>query len=383
MTKKKYEAFIGYYGDNYVSPVRQDISIIQNHYSRRDYLYRSLGLAPNAFTDKDIIEFGFGSGHNALYITKLNPKSYTLVDYNTRGIEDAKALLGEHFPAYQHDFARSKIQEFSTDKLFDIVLCEGVIPHQDKPVEFTKYIGKFLKPGGILVITTADYVGFVAEVLRRVIRDTLIDSDAPLTKQLEVLCPIFESHYKTLKGASRPLEDWITDNLLHPWVNPLFPIDLAVSGLAPEYEVYGSSPQFFSDWRFYKDLVNSEIANLNSNFILQYYENGISLLDWRSEAIKAPADVYAKIQKLSEQLYWDMVKIETEKTNDFKNASLICSEIAEVMKHIDLRTADSLSEVSNYLKDPKTQNVITAFDKFKSFFGRAQQYVSFVKKIIY
>jgi len=383
MTKKKYEAFIGYYGDNHVSPVRQDISTIQNHFSRRDYLYRSLGLAPNAFTEKDIIEFGFGSGHNALYITKLNPKSYTLVDYNLRGIEDAKALLSERFPYYQHEFARSKIQEFETDKLFDIALCEGVIPHQDNPVEFTKHIGKFLKPGGTLVITTADYVGFVAEVLRRVIRDTLIDSDAPLTEQLKVLCPIFESHYKTLKGASRPLEDWITDNLLHPWVNPLFPIDSAVSGLAPEYEVYGSSPQFFSDWRFYKDLVNSEIANLNTNFILQYYENGISLLDWRSNPIKVTSDVYEKVQKLSEQLYWDMVKIETEKTKDFKNASITCSGIAEIMKHIDPRTADSLSEVSTYLDNYSSMDVSTAFNNFKSFYGRAQQYVSFVKKIYY
>jgi hypothetical protein len=204
-----------------------------------------------------------------------------------------------------------------------------------------------------------------------------------LTEQLKVLCPIFESHYKTLKGASRPLEDWITDNLLHPWVNPLFPIDSAVSGLAPEYEVYGSSPQFFSDWRFYKDLVNSEIANLNTNFILQDYENGISLLDWRSNPIKVTSDVYEKVLKLSEQLYWDMVKIETEKTKDFKNASITCSGIAEIMKHIDPRTADSLSEVSTYLDNYSSMDVSTAFNNFKSFYGRAQQYVSFVKKIYY
>lgn len=383
MNKKKYEAFIGYYGDNDVSPVRQDISDITNHYSRRDYLYRSLGLAPNAFTGKDVIEFGFGSGHNALFVTELNPKSYTLVDFNLRGIEDAKALLSERYPNYRHEFFRSKIQEYETNKKFDIVLCEGVIPHQDDPVAFTRHIGKCLTPGGVLVITTADYVGFVSEVLRRIIRDTIIDSDMPLTDQLKVLCPIFDSHYKTLKGASRPLEDWITDNMLHPWVNPLFAINDAVSGLSPDYEVYGSSPQFFSDWRFYKDLISPQAASLNSKFIDQYYQNGISLLDGRAEPIQVSPDIYAKVQLLSEKLYWDMVKIETEKTNNFLISSNICKDLADILKPISLLTSESLLEASIYLSNPGSQDINTAFNKFKSFFGRAQQYISFIKKPIY
>src|SRR5690349_10665810 len=100
-----YEPYLSFYGRHKISPVRQDISDMNRHFQRRQYLYRYLGLPPLAISGKSVAEFGPGSGYNALYTTYLAPKRYLLVEGNPTGMAQCKKLLHENFPDYSgHEF---------------------------------------------------------------------------------------------------------------------------------------------------------------------------------------------------------------------------------------------------------------------------------------
>ena len=113
------EPYIGFYSQNKISPVHQDISDLEKHYSRRDYLYRNMGIVPFSLAGKSVLEFAPGSAHNALYTSSLNPQRYLLVDINPTGLEEGEALLKEHYPnATGREFVRSRIQDFEVKFYF-------------------------------------------------------------------------------------------------------------------------------------------------------------------------------------------------------------------------------------------------------------------------
>ena len=81
-------SFVDFYTKHDISPVQQDISSLEKHFQRRESLYKILGIIPVFLKGKKIIEFGPGSGHNAIYTATLNPGQYVLVDGNKRGIQE-------------------------------------------------------------------------------------------------------------------------------------------------------------------------------------------------------------------------------------------------------------------------------------------------------
>lgn len=376
------EPYLSFYGEHNISPVRQDISNINRHYQRRNYLYRFLGLPPFSLEGKAVAEFGPGSGYNALYTTHLFPGRYLLVDGNPAGMEQTQKLLKEHFPDYSgFEFVFSRIQDFVSDERFDVVFCEGVIPHQKDPGAFSRHVGGFVRPGGVLVITTADYVSVFPEVLRRVICDTIVPKDLPFEEKVAALVPVFKSHYASLPGASRPIEDWLIDTLLDTWGNSLYSFEDAVSALADEFEVYGGSPKFLTDWRWYKDL-DGNTARLNECAIAEYREKSVSLIDCRSVAPVLPAEISEKISHLCESAYWVMIDLRNSDERDFSKIIEICSDLVELSKDFLPNIATPVAEVVEYLRSYPSIDASKFFNSFSSFFGRGQQYVSFVKNSI-
>ena len=86
-------AFVGFYESNNISPVSQDISDLNRHFQRRESLFRSLGLVPTFVRGIKVLEFGPGSGHNALYTASLSPEQYELVDGNLKGAQETRERL--------------------------------------------------------------------------------------------------------------------------------------------------------------------------------------------------------------------------------------------------------------------------------------------------
>ena len=376
-----FEPFIGFYAKHKISPVRQDISDIGKHYSRRDYLYRYLGISPLAVRSRSVIEFGPGSGHNALFTTSLGPSRYVLVDANPTGLEQSKDLLCQYYPeATCHAFVESRIQDFDTDERFSLVLCEGVIPQQDHPAAFARHVGKFVEPGGILVVTTADYVSYFAEVLRRILGASLVDHEAPIEKQLDVLRPIFASHLKTLPGMSRPVDDWILDNILNPWNENLFSIEDAITALSEEFDVYGASPRFLTDWRWYKDIFDGR-QRLNERAIEAYRGNLLMFLDCRVEAPIVDRRRSETVWNICRDVYGVMVDFQEHRNMArLEEVAECCHRSAAILDRGMPQTAAALREAEAYFRRPAGRDPAACFDSFRSFFGRAQQYLSFIKR---
>ena len=86
-----FRPFLDYYGANAISPVNQDLSDLALHLERRESLYLALGIVPAFVAGRSVIEFGPGSGHNAIYTSSLRPRRYVLVDANAVGL----AVTGE------------------------------------------------------------------------------------------------------------------------------------------------------------------------------------------------------------------------------------------------------------------------------------------------
>lgn len=264
-------SLLDFYQQHDISPVRQDISDLPAHFARRAALYRSVGLSPMAVRGSSVLEIGPGSGENALYTLSLKPADYLALEPNPVGADAARKRL--HI-----DVLETRVEDFESGDTFDLVLCEGLLGLcGTDPKALLESVAKHVAPGGVLVITCIDAISDHAEVLRRAMAQRLIDRSAPLAEQLAVLRPVFAPHLATLTGITRSVDDWILDNLLNPAsIGPTFSIPEACEALDGRFQVLGCSPRFLLDWRWYKDA-----APGNQWAIDAYWQQAHNLLDYR------------------------------------------------------------------------------------------------------
>ena len=135
----KKTAFVDFYSKNKISPVSQNIDDLDLHFQRRNSLFSNLGLPVSLLKDCDILEFGPGTGHNALYTISLMPKRYYLVDGNPKGLEDTKKLLSRYSIPDLKLFS-TLFLDFQVKDSFDIVWAEGCIPRQTDPISILKHL---------------------------------------------------------------------------------------------------------------------------------------------------------------------------------------------------------------------------------------------------
>ncbi len=369
--------FVDFYAANKIAPVHQDISDLGQHFERREALYRHLGIPAGLMRGKSVIEFGPGTGQNAIYTASLDPSRYVLVDGNPTGLQETSETLTRYCPDYGFEIRESLIEAFETEERFDLVLCEGVIPFQVNPAAFARHVAQFVAPGGLLVITCIDGVSFLGESTRRLIADSLIDFGAPAEARLAALRPVFAPHLATLKGMSRLIDDWLYDNILVPYSGSLFSIPDAIGALDADFDVYGSSPSFLSDWRWYKQLTGDE-RRYNARAIALYHQHLLNLIDYRATPAAHAAELGEKVLYRATALFEQMNAMET--ANDLSGmpqAAAKVGDIAELVADYSPATAQSLLEVAKFLKQP---NAAPDFESFISFFGRGQQYVSFTRR---
>jgi len=141
------KSFVEFYSKNDISPVSQDIIDLNKHFQRRESLFRSLGLLPSFIAGKSVLEFGPGSGHNALYMASLKPEKYELVDGNPMGVQETRERLAAYSDS-QVEVHQSLFEEFQTDTRFDLVWAEGCLPHQSEPLPLLDNISLFVARGG-------------------------------------------------------------------------------------------------------------------------------------------------------------------------------------------------------------------------------------------
>lgn len=210
----------------------------------------------------------------------------------------------------------------------------------------------------------------------------LIDTSLPVQDQAFRLTHFFESHFKNLSGMSRPIDEWILDCVCQPIYGKLFSIADAVKAVDDICDVYGSSPHFVTDWRWYKD-INKKRNGINSLMIDHYFKNIHNLVDY--SCIFPERDIYSNVKLLNEA--------------DFIYAEALNFQDTRATKHV-LNIADSLENIADNMRSigvPAEQTCMKIYDgakglrhivsaqtpptctHFASFFGRGQQYLSFIR----
>jgi|APCry1669188970_1035186.scaffolds.fasta_scaffold40197_2 2-polyprenyl-3-methyl-5-hydroxy-6-metoxy-1,4-benzoquinol methylase len=160
--------YLKFYEEHGISPVSQDISDLGLHFHRRIGLYRTLGITPLLFKNRDVLEVAPGSGYNSIVTASFGESSYDLVEPNLTGFNEMISL----FEKYEINdsgihFFNCRLEDFLEKRDYDIVLCEGLIPGLDNQDEFVLSLANRVRSGGVLVVTCVDVVSFFFETLRR------------------------------------------------------------------------------------------------------------------------------------------------------------------------------------------------------------------------
>ena len=368
--------FVDFYRANEISPVAQDISDLDRHFARRAALYRHLGLPPRLLAGRSVIEFGPGSGHNAVYTASLEPARYVLVDGNPVGLERTERILAEH-GAVAHECALSMIEDYASEERFDIVLCEGVIPLHRDPASMLRHVARFAAARGLVVTTCMDTVSQFAEIMRRLMGALAVDADAPDEHQVEALRPLFMPHLATLTGRSRLVDDWILDVIVRPWVGgAMLSVADAVAALDEDFDCYGASPHFLTDWRWYKDIRGGH----NDVASAAYWRNLHNLLDYRLTFDPRTEAENRPILEICDDLYaltWQFEREKDEKTLD---------QIGERLAALGGRVAEYSPATAGAILDfhealaHAGDGAFGDLGGFAALFGRGQQYLSFIRR---
>ncbi|MFC1895476.1 class I SAM-dependent methyltransferase [Thermodesulfobacteriota bacterium] len=376
--------FLDYYCRHNISPVSQDISTLEKHFERRNALYRHCGIPSSFIEGKSVLEVGPGTGHNAIFTNAMKPQKYVLVDGNPKSIQETSRLLKSYFGDISNcEIIKCNFNHFTSDVQFDIVLCEGTIPGQKDPIRFLSKLSKFVKPSGVLLITCVDHVSVLAETLRKVVARLMIGREMlNENEKLEKLRPFFLRSLRTIKGMSRPVDDWIYDNVLQPIIGRLLSIEDAIRCLESDFDAYAVSPHFSIDWRWYKDIYGSQ-QQYNRLLIDCYRKNIHNLLDYRYVFDSIEPEIIINLESLSKSIFDISIRMQNGEIDKCIVSELKCflNDLSILTRKFSGGTTESIQQFADaidefLLDEPFPCELV----RFEPWFGRGQQHMSFIRK---
>jgi SAM-dependent methyltransferase len=364
-----------FYIEHNISPVSQDISNLQLHFQRRESLYRSLGIVPTFISGRSVLEFGPGSGHNALYTASLLPHTYDLVDANPKGVEETRERL-RGFGNKNITVTQSLFENFQTDRQFDLVWAEGCIPLQDDPLTLLKHVASFVNPGGVLCVSINNGVSYLSETIRRLFRDRYFSTDKDISEQLEDIKPYISDHLSNLKGMSRPVDDWLLDSIIQPLKDrKLLSIPDVIGSIGHCFEAYNTSPKFLVDWRWYKEVIGTSRL-FNEIALERYYQSNLNLLDYRFEFEDHSVAFGEKLEILGNEVWVLMCRIENGEKTAWTDVFHVLAELASLVRPRAEITSDTILEAVELLNSGDRGR---ATRLVPSWWGRGQQYLTLIR----
>lgn len=376
---------LAYYKEFEISPVRYDSADLSAHFSRRSALYRHLGLPEVAFRNVRVAEVAPGSGLNSLYIANLKPKIFDLIEPNPSAISDIKKMYGKYELEYTPPSLHERtLQDFNPEILYDIVVCEnwlGALPNERILI---KKLADLIVPGGALVLTIVPTSGFAPNVIRKLLADKLLSSDMDFEMKTEMMVSAFGPHLETIKSMTRSHVDWVRDCMINPhYLNVALSLDIVLEDIGDDMEILSSSPEFNSDWRWFKSLVGQE-RKFNSNFKSSHARNIHNFVDYREKYPERDVGEGHNLMGLFSSFHREAINVEKKLSigyEDFSKAVELVSNISEEMSSISPHFKGAFEEAANLL-DMDNINVedVANMKYFKHLFGRETIYTSYIKK---
>lgn len=374
---KKSKDFIEFY-DKYKFSPKQEISDYENHSKRRKELYKHLGLLPQFFQGKKVIEVGPAGGFNSLVIADWNPSEYYLIEPNKQAIKILYENLSNH-PKYKEGKLRiieNKIENFNTNKKFDIVICEATVHGLKNREEILDKLGRLVLSGGILVLTCIDEISYFFDLIRKYLAHILTNDIPNLEDKIEILIKAFGSHLLGNKNK----RDWILDNLISDVIFNSFSIKDCINFYDKKFQIYNTSPKIFTDFRWYKKISDDE--DYNKIALKQFDEIRHNLFYCYSTLNKRNIsennelfNICIKIRELVYKLILDKI----DKREEIKNS---IKQLQNNFSNTNNEIIKSLEEIIELLNIEKltVEDLNSKYPNFKKSFGRALQYVSLIKR---
>lgn len=234
-----------YYLTYDISPEHQNIDDIETHYARRKKLYRQCGIPELAFRDAEILEVGPAGGYNTIVFLYWGCKHIDLVEANLQGIKDMQILFKNRgVENARYDVHECTIEEYKTEKKYDIIIAEGFVQHMSNREEIIRKLKSLVSDKGIIVITCGNRISFFIEDIKRLVGRALTENIPIYEEKVKYLTSIFEPQLAKLKGVSKVAEDWVKDIIFNPEINSEYELSLvdAMCCFGEDYDVLGCSP---------------------------------------------------------------------------------------------------------------------------------------------
>jgi 2-polyprenyl-3-methyl-5-hydroxy-6-metoxy-1,4-benzoquinol methylase len=372
--------FISFYNSIGFAPTRQHNSSTDTLSARRSFLYRTLGIPNLAVQGSDIIEFGPGSGENSDILISLAPRSYKFVD----GSAAVLTNLQERFTSTtsstvvpQIMFSASNILDYQDDSLYDLVICEGVLPMQMNPREMATHVLSFVRPGGAAILTCFDSVSAFSEISRRYLAKSIFEDLEYSEELVHQLVDFFEPDFTHLPGMSRSPEDCVLDSIINPWLGNFFSLQDALEVANDGHALLGTSPRFLQDWRWFKDLTALDENTTLTSAVSSYCRNIHSLLDAR----------FTGQARLNEEANSSLIEVTSRIATRVRghisgNVPYDSEEFGEDVTHMVHTTEDLHPQTVRSLQglvDWSVSRDPSDLEQFRSLWGRGQQYISLAR----
>lgn len=373
--------YISFYGKHKISPVHQDLSDMKMHVARRARLYRSLGLPAIVFSGKRVLEIGPGGGYNSL-VPIIWGARMDFVEPNPKAQRELTGLFsGRKIGKDKWRLFPCRIEDFNTDSRYEIVIAEGFIPGLYDRAKVILKLRELVAPGGVIVVTCIDEIGFLFELVKRSIGHKLIAKSniQGFENKVALLSEAFGSHLKSLKFASRPVKDWVSDNFFNPAIyGKFFNISECINEFGADFEVLGTSPSIFTDTSWYKDTAFDK----NASVIKQYAEKRHMLVWYKLDESTRPARANNMLAKRIAEFRAICKTTEYEPDdNNMKKAVSKLKDIAVLVRDLGADVTSRIDEGIRLLQASSlTKEKISVSKKLASAFGRGQQYISLINE---
>ena len=371
MMIKPYLDFYAKHGSGLVS---RQIGDLSNFFRQREALFLTLGIPPGFVEGRSVLEFGPGTGHNSLFTDSLEPSRYVLVDGGREILSAAKARLSANTnTAVDRTFVVSLFEEFETTEKFDLVIAEACIPNQVDPAETFRMMCKFVSPGGMMLFTTVSAATWLSEIVRRLVKVEISNHSKRQEEVLDLLEEKLTGHFTSLQGMSRTPRDWMLDNLIQPlFGGRLFSVPEAVDQLPSDFVIAGTSPRFFQDWSWYKE-VDSSSGPQHMSFVNSYFSNIANFVDKRKIHPPHDVEIGREIEKLSGKIWDDIRELETGNATAKEAVYVGLTEISMMIRGLSPDTTAALTEATSWIRGGLKDASLV---HFPNWWGRGQQHIS-------
>jgi len=377
---KSSRPFIDYYDEIDDIPTSQDISNIEQHVFRRDFLYRQLGIPLKFLEGRSVLEFGPGGGHNARATCTGRPRKYVLVDASSASLRQLRQIRPEleEFVG-ELKIIDSDIFSYRSTERYDLVIIEGTIPGQEQPAKMLRNAATHVGPSGTLISTTISVASALSELCRRLFRVRVMSEVEGYQNQVAQLATIFDSHLQVLGQNTRPIGDWVKDVILHDWHKGDYAFDLirTLEALGPDFTFYHVYPRIVLDGRWYKSVKTHDetlefIRSQSSSFDLALLDNRVPI----GEAFTTNASfvnlkpVMTHLKNLHEEILL---------RHDYETLPTFISSLQELIILLPEQYEITKHSIQNFVEEfPKYANGSNSanFESFQKWWGRGSQYVS-------